>query len=95
MRLRLRKDLKYRRNFLKFEKKQKVLKSIIRSFQNFFFAMDYRLTYLSFKSVTLSKIKNRCIFTQNARSVNRQYRISRNVFRAKVTFAKLYGFSKK
>lgn len=94
MRFQLRKDIKKRKNAIKFEKRNKFFKSILRFHDSISCISIYQRTFLSFSKTFLTRAKNRCQFTFSKHSILRFYHLGRHAFRAFASFSTFYGLQK-
>lgn len=89
------KDLQLRLNYKKKEKKYFLLQ-VLKS--NCLLPFELRLKTIQkinkFKNYSKSRIINRCLITNNARSVYRPFNLNRNIFRKLATQTELVGVKK-
>ena len=71
-------DIKYRKRFLKNEKSRLITKSLLKSSK---IQLFQKFTSIKEEDFTKTLFKNRCIITGRGRSISRQYRLSRLMFR--------------
>lgn len=94
------KDLKFRKNFLKNEKKKKISKFLFINLLSFFKRKATRintaLLFLQYKTKKSSKVRlvNRCVFTNRAKGINRFHSLSRIVLRDYMQFGIIPGYTK-
>lgn len=96
MKILLTKDKNRRNQYLLFEKKRRILKSIINNLdlpKNIRYSIYKRLISLPSNTSKL-KMKHRCVISNRSKSVYRKFRMSRIVFRDLASNGQLMGVKK-
>lgn len=93
----LKKDYNYRLIFLKYEKKKLLIKSLYYSnilSLNKKFLLSLLFYSLPIKS-SITKIKNRCIYTGRSRGIISKYKTSRHILKKLVNNSYIFTLKKK
>ena len=94
------KDLKFRKLFLKNEKKKKISKFLLINLLSYSkkkaISINPTFLFLQYKTKKNSKARltNRCVYTNRAKGVNRYYSLSRIVLRDYMQFGIIPGYTK-
>jgi len=94
------KDLKFRKLFLKNEKKIKISKFLLTNLLSFAkkkaISINPTFLFLQYKTKKSSKTRltNRCVYTNRTKGVNRYYSLSRIVLRDFMQFGIIPGYTK-